>query len=85
MTSNMTSFHHGVHVREHPLPGNARLFHLPLDDGTVVSVNTDAPSTDRVLGVTLPSSDETTISSRPIRRDPASLVIVWSSSDDRDR
>jgi K+/H+ antiporter YhaU regulatory subunit KhtT len=48
---------HEVHVREHPLPGNARLFHVTLGDGTLVSVSTDGRSVDRSLSVTPAGSD----------------------------
>lgn len=48
---------HEVHVREHPVPGNARLFHLTLNDGTPLAVSTDADSTDRTLSV-IPASTE---------------------------
>jgi K+/H+ antiporter YhaU regulatory subunit KhtT len=47
-----------VHVREHPLPGSARLFHITLRDGTLVSVSTDGHSTDRSLSVTLAGVDD---------------------------
>jgi K+/H+ antiporter YhaU regulatory subunit KhtT len=47
-----------VHVREHPVPGNARLFHLTLNDGTLLAISTDADTTDRALSVIPPSADE---------------------------
>jgi len=49
---------HEVHVREHPLPGQARLMQLTLSDGTVLSIHSDARSADRQLGVVLPGADE---------------------------
>jgi TrkA domain protein len=47
-----------VHVREFPVPGNARLFHLTMSDGTLLAISTDADTTDRTLSVTPPSVDE---------------------------
>ena len=47
-----------VHVREFPVPGNARLFHLTLSDGTMLAISTDADTTDRAISVTPPSADE---------------------------
>lgn len=47
-----------VHVREHPVPGNARLFHLTLSDGTLLAISTDDETTDRVLSLTPPNSEE---------------------------
>lgn len=47
-----------VHVREHPVPGNARLFHLTLSDGTLLAISTDADTTDRALAVVPPTADE---------------------------
>jgi len=53
------SFHdHEVHVREHPVAGNARLFHLTLNDGTLLAISTDADSTDRTLSIIPASTDE---------------------------
>jgi TrkA domain protein len=53
------AFHdHEVHVREHPVPGNARLFHLTLSDGTLLAISTDVDTTDRELSIIPPSSDE---------------------------
>ena len=50
--------HAEIHVREHPLPGGARLFHLTLSDGTLVSISTQAGSHDRRLAVTPRGEDE---------------------------
>ena len=47
-----------VHVREHPLPGAARLFHLTLSDDHVVSVMAAAETDRRQLSVSLPHADE---------------------------
>lgn len=47
-----------VHVREYPLPGKARLFHLALSDGTLIAISTGAESSDRVLAIIPPSADE---------------------------
>jgi K+/H+ antiporter YhaU regulatory subunit KhtT len=47
-----------VHVREHPLPGNARLFTITLADGTEVTIVTDPTSSSRQLAVTHPGADE---------------------------
>lgn len=56
---NQPAFHdQEVHVREHPVPGNARLFHLTLSDGTLVAISTDADTTDRALSIIPPSADE---------------------------
>jgi K+/H+ antiporter YhaU regulatory subunit KhtT len=55
-------FHdHEVHVREHPLPGNARMFSMSLADGSVVTLSTKSESTDRVLEVTPADSDESIV------------------------
>ncbi len=55
-------FHdHEVHVRELPLPGNARMFCMTLADGTTVTLSTTAGSTDRTLEVTPPDSDESVV------------------------
>jgi TrkA domain protein len=58
-----TPFHdHEVHVREHPLPGNARMFSLTLADGNTVTISTSGESTARSLEVTPPGSDESVVS-----------------------
>lgn len=55
-------FHdHEVHVREHPLPGNARMFCMTLADGTILTLSTSSESTDRTLEVTPPYSDEAVV------------------------
>jgi TrkA domain protein len=55
-------FHdHEVHVRELPLPGNARMFCMTLSDGTTITLSTRADSTDRALEVTPPDSDESVV------------------------
>ena len=57
-----TPFHdHEVHVRELPLPGNARMFCMTLADGSIVTLSTKNESTDRVLEVTPPDSDESVV------------------------
>jgi TrkA domain protein len=59
---NTPSHDHEVHVRELPLPGNARLFCMTLADGSVVTLSTHGDSTDRTLDVTPPDSDESVVS-----------------------
>jgi K+/H+ antiporter YhaU regulatory subunit KhtT len=55
-------FHdHEVHVREHPLPGNARMFTMTLADGSLVTLSTRSDSTDRTLQVTPPDSEESVV------------------------
>ena len=49
-------------MREHPLPGNARMFCMTLADGTTVTLSTEAASTDRTLEVTPPDADESVVS-----------------------
>lgn len=49
--------HPEVHVREHPMPGNARLFTLTLGDGAVISLATGADGR-RDLSVTPAGRDE---------------------------
>lgn len=57
-----TPFHdHEVHVREHPLPGNARMFSMTLADDHIVTVSTSGETTDRSLEVTPPDSDESVV------------------------
>jgi K+/H+ antiporter YhaU regulatory subunit KhtT len=57
------AFHdHEVHVREIPLPGNARLFSMTLADGSVVTLSTAHGSADRTLQVTPPACDEAVVS-----------------------
>lgn len=53
-----------VHVREHPLPGSARLYHLTLSDGATISVSTGVSSTDRMLAITTPDADEPVVEVR---------------------
>lgn len=47
-----------VHVREHPLPGNGRLFTVTLSDGTELTIVTEPSSAGRQLAVTRPGADE---------------------------
>ncbi|HSJ91332.1 MAG TPA: TrkA C-terminal domain-containing protein [Ilumatobacter sp.] len=47
-----------VHVREHPLPGNSRLFTITLADGAEVTIVTDPTSPSRQLAITRPGADE---------------------------
>jgi len=54
--------HGEVHVREHPMPGNARLFSLVLADGTVLTVATEPDAGARDLSITERSRDEATVS-----------------------
>lgn len=51
-------FDHEIHVREHPLPGMARLLQMTLGDGSIVSVHAAARSTDRRLAIVPPGGDE---------------------------
>lgn len=48
-------------MREHPLPGNARMFCMTLADGTILTLSTSSESTDRTLEVTPPYSDEAVV------------------------
>lgn len=48
-------------MREHPLPGNARMFCMTLADGTILTLSTSSESTDRTLEVTPPYSDESVV------------------------
>ena len=58
-----SEFHeHEVHVRETPLPGNARLFNMTLADGSVVTLSSPQGSTDRTLQLTPPGRDEAEVS-----------------------
>ena len=50
-----------VHVREHPLPGKARLFSLTLTDGVVISVASHQVAGGRDVSLTLPGKDETSL------------------------
>jgi K+/H+ antiporter YhaU regulatory subunit KhtT len=49
---------HEVHVREHPLPGSGRLFHLTLTDGTLVAIARAPRAAGPTLSVTPPGADE---------------------------
>ena len=58
-----TPFHdHEVHVRELPLPGNARMFCMTLADGSILTLSTPSYSTDRTLEVTPRDSDKSVVS-----------------------
>lgn len=50
-----------VHVRQHPLPWAARLFHLSTKDGHVVSVATAAGTDRRQPSISLPQADEAAV------------------------
>jgi K+/H+ antiporter YhaU regulatory subunit KhtT len=50
--------HDEVHVREHALPGSARLFHVTLADGTLVSIGTDPDEPGAALSLTPAGSDD---------------------------
>jgi K+/H+ antiporter YhaU regulatory subunit KhtT len=54
--------HPEVHVREHPMPGNRRLFSLTLVDGTLLSIATDPDAAVRELSVTPAGQDEAVLS-----------------------
>lgn len=47
-----------VTVREHPVPGAARLFELPLADGSSLRIATDVDGDASELGIIPPDSDE---------------------------
>jgi K+/H+ antiporter YhaU regulatory subunit KhtT len=47
-----------VHVREHPLPGAARMFTVTLATGAELTIVTEPISTGRQLAITLPGADE---------------------------
>lgn len=47
-----------VHVREHPMPGNAQLFDLTLADGSRLTVATNPRSSTRELSITILGHDE---------------------------
>jgi len=49
---------HEVHVREHPLPGSGRLFHLTLADGSLVAVARTPQSVGPIISVTPSGADE---------------------------
>lgn len=74
-----TPFHdHEVHVREHPLPGNARMFCMTLADGSTVTLSTKSESTDRVLEVTPPDSDESVAAVRFNAAESTTLAALLS-------
>jgi K+/H+ antiporter YhaU regulatory subunit KhtT len=54
--------HPEVHVREHPMPGNRRLFSLTLGDGTLLTIATDPEAATRDLSVTPAGEDESMLS-----------------------
>ncbi|HEX6248453.1 MAG TPA: TrkA C-terminal domain-containing protein [Nocardioidaceae bacterium] len=56
--------HPEVHVREHPMPGNRRVFSLTLPDGTLLTVATDPDERARDLSVTPLGSDAAAVSVR---------------------
>lgn len=47
-----------VHVREHPMPGNAQLFELTLANGSRLTVATEPQASTRELSITLLGHDE---------------------------
>jgi K+/H+ antiporter YhaU regulatory subunit KhtT len=49
---------HEVHVREHPLPGSGRLFHLTLADGALVAIARTPQTPGPTLSVTPSGADE---------------------------
>ena len=63
MTSPVSP-HPEVHVREHPMPDNARLFSVTLADGTLLSIATEAGSGARDLSLTPRGHDEAAITVR---------------------
>lgn len=74
-----TTFHdHEVHVRELPLPGNARMFSMSLADGTIVTLSTQGDSTDRSLEVTPPESDESVVAVRFNAAESTTLAALLS-------
>lgn len=63
MSSPVTP-HAEVHVREHPMPDNARLFSVTLADGTLLSIATEAAGGGRDLSLTPPGHDEAAVNVR---------------------
>ena len=53
-----------VHVREHPLPGNARLFTVALASGAELTIVTEPSSNGRLLAVTTHGDDEPVVKVR---------------------
>ena len=47
-----------VNVREHPVPGPARLFEIALADGSSLRISTDVDGEASELGIVAPGSDE---------------------------
>lgn len=67
-----------VHVRELPLPGNARMFCMTLADGSIVTLSTRSDSTDRTLDVTPPDSDESLVEVRFNAAESTTLAALLS-------
>ena len=65
-------------MREHPLPGNARMFAMTLADGTIVTLSTRAESTDRTLEVTPPDSDESVVAAHFNAAESTTLAALLS-------
>jgi TrkA domain protein len=72
-------FHeHEVHVREHPLPGNARMFSMTLTDGSIVTLSTPGDAPDRTLEITPPGSDESVVAVRFTAPESTTLAALLS-------
>lgn len=71
-------YDHEVHVRELPLPGNARMFNLTLADGSLVTLSTSADSADRTLDLRPPDSDESAFSVRFTAAEATTLAALLS-------
>jgi K+/H+ antiporter YhaU regulatory subunit KhtT len=67
-----------VHVRELPLPGNARLFCMTLADGSILTLSTSGESSDRTLEVMPPDSDESVVAVRFNAAESTTLAALLS-------
>lgn len=65
-------------MREHPLPGNARMFCMTLADGTILTLSTSSESTDRTLEVTPPDSDESVVAAHFNAAESTTLAALLS-------
>lgn len=70
--------HPEVHVREHPLPGSARLFSLTLSDGTVVSVATHPDVQRQELSITPADRDQAVATVRLRAAEATTLAALLS-------
>ena len=67
-----------VHVREYPLPGNARMFCMTLASGSIVTLTTSGESMARTLEVTPPNSDESVVAVHFTAAESTTLAAVLS-------